>query len=208
VIAEPHQLTDQVVEILHKAGVSAIVPVSMLGTDSEAQASLEEVGATAAEHLIAAGHQRLGVVVPRDPQLLPLALARLEGAGKVGRAHGVTVERIDLALDERDAFVLAQRWRRSPHPSGVFTYNDEYAMMLMRALLDSGIAIPGDIAIVGCDNLPLCNWLRPRLTSIWPQPDEAGRLMAARIHDIIMGQSPPPASQSRVQSKLIIRESG
>lgn len=207
VVAERHQLTDHVVEILHKAGVSAIFPVSLQATDSETQATLEEVGAIAAEHLIAAGHQRLGVVVPRDPLLLPIGLARLEGASKVARAHEVMVERIDLALDEQEVFVLAQRWRRQEHPSGVFAYNDEYAMLLMRALLDSEMSIPGDVAIVGCDNLPLCNWLRPRLTSIWPQPDESSRVTADRIHDAITGRNSPPVSQSRVRSKLIIRES-
>ncbi|GHO64119.1 LacI family transcriptional regulator [Ktedonobacter sp. SOSP1-52] len=207
VIAEPHQLTDQAVEILHKAGISALVPENMIAPESDVQATLEEAGVTAAEHLIASGHQRLGVVVPRDPLLLPVGLARLEGACKIGQIHGVTVERIDLALDERDAFVLAQRWWRSSHPSGVFAYNDEYAMLLMRALQDLGMGIPGDIAVVGCDNLPLCNFLRPRLTSIWPQPEETGRVIADRIHDVIMGRNLSPASQSLQRLKLIIRES-
>jgi DNA-binding LacI/PurR family transcriptional regulator len=207
VLVEPHRLTDQAVEMLRKAGVQAIVPLSMLVTESNMQAWLESAGATAAEHLIAAGHQRLGVVVPREPPLLSIGLARLDGAERVARPHGVTVERLDLALDEREAFVLAQRWRRNDHPSGVFAYNDEYALMLMRALLDSGLAIPGDVAIVGCDNLPICDFVRPRLTSIWPVPDEAGLAMADCIHELIADHN-PPVSRAGLQSKIVIRESG
>lgn len=39
-------------------------------------------------------------------------------------------------------------------------------MLLMRALLDAGLAIPDDIAVAGADDLPLCTLLRPRLTSV------------------------------------------
>jgi hypothetical protein len=35
-------------------------------------------------------------------------------------------------------------------------------MMVMRVLLDGGMAIPGDIAIVGCGNLPIFNFLTCR----------------------------------------------
>ena len=207
VLVEPQRLTEPAVELLRKAGVQAIVPLSMLAAASNMEAWLESVGVTAAEHLLAAGHQRLGVVVPRESSLAPLGLARLAGAERVTTAQGGTVERIDLALDAREAFVLAQRWRRSTHPSGVLAYNDEYALLLMRALLDSGLAIPGDVAIVGCDNLPIGEFVRPRLTSIWPVPDAAGRAMADRIHELITGQ-PPAVERPGLKATIVIRESG
>ncbi len=80
-------------------------------------------------------------------------------------------------------------------------------MPVMRALLDSGLAIPSDIAIVGCGNLPICEFLRPLLTSIWLQPDEAGRAASDRIHALIGGRN-PPVGRAPVRSKLVLREVG
>lgn len=73
----------------------------------------------------------------------------MEGVARVANAHGLRVDRIDLAFDEVEAANLAARWRRAEHPTGIFTCNDEYGMLLMRALLDAGLVIPGDIAPVG-----------------------------------------------------------
>lgn len=48
----------------------------------------------------------------------------------------------------------------------MFAYNDAYAMLLMRALQDAGIEIPGETAVVGADDLLLGRLLRPRLSSV------------------------------------------
>lgn len=49
---------------------------------------------------------------------------------------------------------------------GVFAYNDEYAMLLMRALQDAGVRIPGDTAVIGADDLLIGRLLRPRLSTV------------------------------------------
>ncbi|GAA4938798.1 LacI family DNA-binding transcriptional regulator [Streptomyces heliomycini] len=50
--------------------------------------------------------------------------------------------------------------------NAVFTYNDEYAMLLMRALQDEGVRIPEETAVVGADDLMLGRLLRPRLSTV------------------------------------------
>src|SRR5206468_8802979 len=117
----------------------AILALDGTVTAQDAPGDIEKAGIEAAKHLVAAGHSWLGAVVPRESDILQLGLRRLTGVEHIARIHGLNVERIDLALDKKEAFILAQRWRRTPHPSGVFAYNDEYAMMLMNALLDQGI---------------------------------------------------------------------
>lgn len=48
----------------------------------------------------------------------------------------------------------------------MFAYNDEYAMLLMRALLDEGLRVPEDVAVIGADDLLIGRLLRPRLSTV------------------------------------------
>jgi LacI family transcriptional regulator len=64
-------------------------------------------------------------------------------------------------------------------PDGIFCFNDPVALGAMRAILDAGLRIPEDIAIVGCGNLPYSDFLRVPLTSIDQGRDAIGKHAAA-----------------------------
>jgi DNA-binding LacI/PurR family transcriptional regulator len=89
----------------------------------------------------------------------------------------------------------------------VFTYNDEYGMLLMRAVLDAGLRIPADLAMVGADDLPLCDLLRPRLTSVHPDAIPSARSVAEALHALIQGVRPRVPSLRLLQSRIVVRES-
>ncbi len=120
----------------------------------------------------------------------PAAFAepRLAGVRAAAAAHpGARVRPLDLALTEESAARLAADWPRWDLDA-VFAYNDEYAMLLMRALQDAGRTIgagsPDDIAVVGADDLLLARLLRPRLTSVRAEitaPDRIAELVDALI---------------------------
>lgn len=205
VIAEAYQLDDQAIDLLHRVGTRAVLTGSWVVTDREDPGWIGRAGVYAAEHLIAAGHRWLAAVVPREPDLSRMGLERLAGVELVAQRHEVPVERIDLELDARGASALAETWQRNPHPTGVFAYNDEYAMVLMRALLDAGLAIPGEVAVIGCDNLWFCDFLRPRLTSISMHPDIGGRALADRLHAMILGAPREPLDMG--PPTIIVRDS-
>jgi len=73
-----------------------------------------------------------------------------------------------------------------PCPDGVFCYNDPAAVGAMQAILEAGLKIPEDIAVVGCGNLPYSSYLRVPLTSVdqgsYRLGEEAARLALANIH--------------------------
>ncbi|MCX4529488.1 MULTISPECIES: LacI family DNA-binding transcriptional regulator [unclassified Streptomyces] len=87
------------------------------------------------------------------------------GAGALGPAGGVVIEALPLAYTEESAAALAGRWR-SLGLDAVFAYNDEYAMLLMRALQDAGLRVPQDVAVIGADDLLIGRLLRPRLSTV------------------------------------------
>ena len=61
---------------------------------------------------------------------------------------------------------MKQLLQCSPRPDGVFCANDPIAMGAMRAILEAGLKIPQDIAVVGCGNLHYDDFLLVPLTSI------------------------------------------
>ncbi len=54
---------------------------------------------------------------------------------------------------------------KSP-PDGIFCFNDPVALGTMRAILDAGLRVPEDIAVVGCGNLSYSDFLRVPLSSV------------------------------------------
>ncbi|MGW7102113.1 LacI family DNA-binding transcriptional regulator [Streptomyces sp. NPDC054883] len=121
-----------------------------------------EVGARAAAHLVERGRRRIGVIVPQEEGLELFSGPRLAGARSVTSAE---VQPLPLAYTEESAAALAARWR-SLGLDAAFAYNDEYAMLLMRAFQDAGLRVPEDVAVMGADDLLVGRLLRPRLSTV------------------------------------------
>ncbi|MFH8473872.1 LacI family DNA-binding transcriptional regulator [Streptomyces sp. NPDC018000] len=198
VIAPGTALTPQGISVLRRSGAKAVIT---LGSRPVAGAHAlvmdqREVGSCAIGHLLERGRRRIGVVMPEERGPGLLAERRLAGARQVALSHGARIEPLPLRYEEESAARLAARWR-TMGLDAVFAYNDEYAMLLMRALQDAGIEVPRETAVVGADDLMLGRLLRPRLSSVrlelaTPQPlaDLVDRLVqhpggAPEHHDLL-----------------------
>ena len=152
------------VATLKRAGARAVItlgPAQVPGAHALVM-DQAEVGARAAAHLVERGRTRIGVVVPEEPGLELFSGPRLAGAAS---ARGARTEALPLAYTEESAAALAARWP-SLGLDAVFAYNDEYAMLLMRALQDAGLRVPEDVAVMGADDLLIGRLLRPRLSTV------------------------------------------
>ncbi|GAA0598579.1 LacI family DNA-binding transcriptional regulator [Streptomyces crystallinus] len=161
------ELTAQGVELLKRSGARAVVTLGPQRVEGAHSLLMDQraIGRCAVDHLVERGHRRIGVVVPAEPGLELFSTPRLAGARKAVAGTDTVVEPLELAYEEEAAAALARRWR-GLGLDAVFAYNDEYAMLLMRALQDAGVDVPGQAAIVGADNLLLGSLLRPRLTTV------------------------------------------
>jgi LacI family transcriptional regulator len=54
----------------------------------------------------------------------------------------------------------------TPRPDGVFCYNDPIAMGALKAILESGLRVPDDVAVIGCGNVYHSQLLRVPLSSV------------------------------------------
>ena len=210
VIVGAEEFTQADVEFLTRNGVKAVlaygwspnVTIPTIGFD------FSVVGECVGQHFLSQGHRKIAAIVPRDKRILNLGLQRLEGLAKAARKEGIQVERVDIGYDLREAAALAEKWNQGPRPSAVFTYNDDYGLMLMSALQDLGMEIPQDIALVGCDDLPLCEMIRPRLTSVNLGSGAPSREIVAYIDDMIQGRVNQDSPRMHRACKLILRDSG
>ncbi|UQX04102.1 LacI family DNA-binding transcriptional regulator [Streptomyces sp. RerS4] len=157
-------LTPRNVATLKRAGARAVITLGPVGVSGAHALVMDqrEVGARAAAHLVGRGRRRIGVVVPEEPGLELFSTPRLEGARSVEEAR---IEALPMAYTEESAAALAARWS-SLGLDAVFAYNDEYAMLLMRALQDAGLRVPDDVAVMGADDLLIGRLLRPRLSTV------------------------------------------
>ncbi len=143
-------------------------------------------GALAGTHLIELGRRRIVFVSVRG-RFGPF-LDRGRGLRRVASAAaGVTVSGVKLAtLDPHDAFgavdeILTHR------PDAVFCANDLAALGVMRGLFDRGIDVPGDVAVVGYDDIPYAALGPVPLTTIRQPGLEMGRVAAQLLIDECSG---------------------
>ncbi|GAA1574674.1 LacI family DNA-binding transcriptional regulator [Actinomadura kijaniata] len=212
VIVEAHRLTRAAVRQLYAAGTATVIAIGAEPSPLVPTLLVDDygVGATAADHLLDRGRTRLAAVVPAEPGLDAWGERRLAGVARTAAARGLEARRVDLPFDEDAAAALAASWAAgADRPDGVFGYNDDYAALLLAALGDAGIDVPGQIAVVGADDQPVARLVRPRLTSV----RVTGRLdddaVAARLHEMIVSRDRDPATVLPVNDFAIAqRDSG
>ncbi|MFI7417696.1 LacI family DNA-binding transcriptional regulator [Nonomuraea sp. NPDC049684] len=204
VLVEAARLTRPAVELLHASGVRAVIGLSDQPSPLVPAVVFDHraLGAVAARHLVERGSRRVAAVVPREEGIDAMGLARLAGVREV--VPGAA--RIDLAFSEEEAGRVV---RAGDLPDGVFAYNDEYAMLLISALQDAGLRVPGDVAVVGADDLPICTLMRPRLTSVHFDATASPADLAGEIDGIVRGVRPSAAGEvlARFEPRLVARSS-
>ncbi|MGW2030766.1 LacI family DNA-binding transcriptional regulator [Streptomyces sp. NPDC001356] len=195
------------VAVLKRSGARAVVtlgPGRVEGAHA-LQMDHDAVGHCAGAHLYARGRRRIGVVLPAEPGLEAYSRPRLAGVREALRGTDATVTELPLAYTEEAAAALASRWSGSGLDA-VFAYNDEYAMLLMRALQDEGVRVPEDVAVVGADDLMLGRLLRPRLSTVRIELP-SGQDLAGLVDRAVRDPGGEPEVRTVLGASVIRRES-
>lgn len=174
-------------------------------------------GLMATRHLLELGHRRIGVITGPDEMMC--SRARVSG-------YRAALDEVGIAIDpkliasgsfryadgvEAGTRLLAQADR----PTAIFAGNDMQAFGVYEAARSVGLAIPGDLSIVGYDDIPPARWMGPQLTTV-RQPlvemaEQATRLVLALRTDpgrsvarlelatslIVRGSTAPPTTTTR-----------
>ncbi|GAA3309109.1 LacI family DNA-binding transcriptional regulator [Streptomyces cinereospinus] len=200
-------LGPQGVAVLKRSGARAVVTLGPTGVEGAHALLMDHatVGREAARHLHARGRRRIGVVVPEESGLEAYSTPRLDGVRQALRGTDAVVTELPLGYTEEAAARLAARWR-GLGLDAVFAYNDEYAMLLMRALQDEGVRIPEDTAVIGADDLMLGRLLRPRLSTVHIELP-SGRELAELVDRAVRDPGAAPERHEVLGATVVHRDS-
>ena len=127
-----------------------------------------EVGRIAVAHLLECGCSVIGTVA--GPFRRRVVRSRLAGAeGPIQEACAEANEDLVVEADWSAAGASAATsllLQREPRIDGIFVHSDLMAIGVLEAVAASGRSIPGDVAVVSCDDLPFAAHLVPGLTTV------------------------------------------
>lgn len=184
------------------AGLAA----SFVGVDDE------QVGVLATEHLIEVGCRRIAHIRGRE---LSTALGRLQGYRRALGRRGLPVvsgyivagKSGDDDADTSGYKAMRQLIQLDPRPDGVFCYNDPMAMGALKAILEAGLRVPEDIAVVGCGNVRYAELLRVPLTSVDQDSARIGERAAKLALSLIESKGTKRPQTILLPPTLAVRDS-
>lgn len=170
------------------------------------------VGKIATNHLIQGSRRRIAHIRGRTNST---GIRRFEGykqalldAGlEYSEARVVARSSVDTDSVRLGAEAMRILLKQKPRPDAVFAYNDPLAIGAMDAILESGLRIPKDIAVVGCGNLHYNNSLRVPLTSIDQRSSTIGERTARMLLRAIESKVKPRPVSVILEPSLVVRES-
>ncbi|GAA5072461.1 LacI family DNA-binding transcriptional regulator [Lysobacter panacisoli] len=203
IVAAPALLSEEL-----EPSLPTVLINSQAGLDGTAVLGVDNYGGAVAmvEHLVARGHRRIAFIAgPRDnfdahERLRGYrdALARLQP----GSHEWVVQGDFDEASGHRAGHELLAA---SPRPDAVFAANDMMALGCLFAFAQAGVAIPGDIALAGFDDIPLARYVHPALTTMRVNIAELGARAARLLIAQVAGEA--ASETSVIATELIVRES-
>lgn len=172
----------------------------------------ESAGRMATEHLIEQGCKRIAHIRGRENST---GVKRFEGYRKALAAKRMPFQeslviqqtKVDSDSEQMGGHSMRELLKRRPIPDGVFAHNDPLAIGAMEAILEAGLRIPEDIALIGCGNLHYSRLLKVPLSSIDQNSQGIGERTAEILLNIFQSKNPPPLRSVILEPSLQARAS-
>lgn len=166
-----------------------------------------DAGRLVGEHFIERGRRKVAFLGHADEHY-PEFAHRYQGLCEALREQGIEPDpalQFDAVTSDEAGYAAARRLIESGAAfDAVFAASDVIAIGAMRALDEAGLSVPGDVAVVGFDNIPAASMTHPPLSTIMQDTQGAGELLVETLLAHIEGSDPPP---TRLPTRLIVRAS-
>ncbi|MDF1610392.1 LacI family DNA-binding transcriptional regulator [Hoeflea sp. YIM 152468] len=160
-------------------------------------------------HLVGLGHRQIGMLAGPPENVLTRS-----------RSAGAETEMVNsgLALDPSHLFFgdfslesgarAAQAWLRLDHrPSAVFCQSDQMAFGFISELARNDVAVPGDVSVVGFDDIDIARRFIPALTTVCQPRKKLGLYAAKMLIDHVQTNTSPAIETTILEVELIVRDS-
>jgi DNA-binding LacI/PurR family transcriptional regulator len=173
-------LTTDIPLVAIKCGIDAPLPAVTI--DNQAGA------ARATQYLLDLGHQTVHNLA--GPASWLDSQERITGWRRALVAAGAPVpELVHGDWSARSGFEMGHRLAALPEVTAVLCANDQMALGLLRALAEHGRSVPGDVSVVGFDDIPEAAYFTPPLTTVRQDFGELGRRAMHLLMDRVAGTS-------------------
>jgi LacI family transcriptional regulator len=172
-------------------------------------------------HLYELGHRRIAIM--RGPRAIPDSEFRWESIQQVAREIGLKLDptlviRIDSAawsmktglhpMAPEIGYKPMQALLEKTHDfTAVFCFNDIAAIGTIRALKEAGLSVPGDVSVVGFDDILSAAYYTPSLTTVRQPLMEMGQRGAEVLLERIANREKEFVSEVMMAPELVVRES-
>ena len=168
----------------------------------------EEIGYLATTHLIAQGCRRVAYI---RGLAVSTGTGRLSGYRRAIESHGLAAPEGYVSCDQDEDSAGYGAMRRllelRPRPDGVFCYNDPVAAGAMKAILEAGLEIPRDIAVIGAGNVHYSDLFRVPLSTIDQSSGRIGQTAAGLLTEGMRTREPVAPRSVLFPPQLIVRTS-
>jgi DNA-binding LacI/PurR family transcriptional regulator len=160
----------------------------------------------AAEHLISLGHR--DIVYVSGPENSRPNDARWQALRTVAARHSLTFRRVGPFPPGRRSGSAAADAVLNTGASACVVFNDLLAIGMLCRLRERGVPVPGELSVVGCDDIFGADFCNPPLTTLTAPIEQAGRVAVATLLSRLDPHSPQPVRRTVVlPTHLTIRES-
>ncbi|WP_028049904.1 LacI family DNA-binding transcriptional regulator [Cellulomonas sp. URHD0024] len=160
----------------------------------------------ALEHLVSLGHTRIAYAA--GPETSWPNEGRWRALQRAAKRHGLTPGRIGPFAPRRSAGAAAADAAVNAGITACIAFNDLLAIGMLQRLRQRGVSVPGEISIVGCDDIFGADFCNPPLTTLTAPIEQAGRtavsILLARFDD---PAAPVPRRGATLPTHLTIRSS-
>jgi DNA-binding LacI/PurR family transcriptional regulator len=199
--------TDEALEVARAQEDQGLPVVVVEGEDTKTRwtVGVDQVrgAALATDHLIGLGHTE--IVHLAGPQSWTEGRARLAGHQAAMYAAGLRPSPpVEGDWTARCGYDLGRELARRPEVTGIFCANDHMAIGLLRALHEAGRSVPGEVSVVGFDDIPESPYLIAPLTTVRQDFTAVGRRAIEILQTAIAGTVAP---DRLISPELVVRAS-
>ncbi len=181
--------------------VDAGQPGTTIGSDNV------EGGRLAADHLIARGRRHiafLGHASGRFPEFLGRYRGVEQALKDAGLASNPGLQIDAITTEDAGAEAALTLIETGLRFDSIVAASDLIAIGAIRALASRGLSVPGDIAVVGFDDIPAASTSTPPLTTVVQDTQRAGQLLVEAVISQLLGK---PVGSQMLPTRLMVRKS-
>jgi LacI family transcriptional regulator len=207
--------------------ISVPVPVVAISAHSAAEnvtnivLDHHEAVQMALKHLYDLGHRRIAFM--RGPRAIPDSEFRWEAIQQVAGEMGIKVDPNLVIRIDSDGWSMKTGYhpmapeigfkpmqtllKKTQEFTAIFCFNDISAIGAIRALKDAGLSVPGDVSVVGFDDIQSAAYATPSLTTVRQPLTEMGRRGAQVLLERIADREKAFPAEIVMMPELVVRES-